>query len=106
MGQGRGQWGERKVSSSSDEKPGKPFQVLLYRNCLYSFPFQSNTNRLSDLTVRRLARGERSSTLAGGLSFDMQLKNNRKKGSFSPLFACQSLTPVAGKYCSLLDQVS
>lgn len=98
-------WG-RKVSSSSDEKPGKPFQVLLSRNCLYSFPFQSNTNRLSDLTVHCLVKGERGSTLTGLLSFDMQVKNNRKKGSFSPLFACQSLTPVTGEKCSLLDQVS
>lgn len=105
MGLGKGQWGERKVSSSSDEKPVKPFQVLLYRNCLYSLPFQSNTNSLSDLTARRPVRGERSSTLTGGLAFDMQLKNNRKKGSFSPLFACQSLTPVAGGNCSLFDQV-
>lgn len=84
----------------------KPFQVLLYRNCLYSFPFQSNTNRLSDLTAHRLVKGERSSTLIGGLSFDMRLKNNRQKGSFSPLFACQSLTPVTGENCSLFNQVS
>lgn len=82
MGLGKGQQGERKVSSSSDEKPVKLFKVLLYRNCLYSFPFQSHTNRLSDLTVHCLVKGERSSTLTGGLSFDMQLKN-RKKGSFS-----------------------
>lgn len=102
---GRRQWRGRKVSSSSDEKTVKSFQVL-FRNCLYSFPLQSNTNRLSDLTAHRLVKGERSSTLTEGLSFDMQLKNNRKKSSFSPLFACQSLTPVAEENCSLLDQVS
>lgn len=98
-------WG-KKVSKSPDEKPGKPFQDLLYRNCLYSFPFQSNTNRPSDLTVHCLVKGQRGSTLTGLLSFNMQVENNRKKGSFSLVFACHSLTPVTGEKCSLLDQVS
>jgi len=72
----------RGVSSSSDEKPAKPFQVLLYRSNLYSFPFQRNTNRLTDLTAHRLVEGERSSTPTRGLAFDMQWRNSRKQGSF------------------------
>lgn len=62
-------------------------------------------NRLTDLTVRCIVKGERNSTQTEGLSFDMQLKNNWKDSS-SPLFACQSLTPAAGEKHSVLHQVS
>lgn len=106
VGLGKGQCGEGRFPAALMKNRESLLQVLLSRNCLYSFPFQSNTNRLSDLTVHCLVKGERGSTLTGLLSFDMQVKNNRKKGSFSPLFACQSLTPVTGEKCSLLDQVS
>lgn len=99
-----GQCGERRFPTALMKNQGSLFKSFI-ETAFILFPFQSNTNRLSDLTVHCLVKGERGSTLTGFLSFDMQVKNNREKGSFSPCFACQSLTPVTGEKCSLLDQV-